>query len=60
MEVAAHIYEAHMNLLFGQPVLSNVGRDIDLRIRQELVLLVMVLLVAVARVWQVLTPQKVG
>ena len=48
MEVTAQINEAHMNLLFRQAVLSNIAGDIDLCVRQELVLLVVVYVVAVA------------
>lgn len=62
MDAASKLDEVHVDLLLllGLARLANVARHIDLRARQELVLLVVTHRICIARINDVLSPHKVG
>ena len=62
MDAASKLDEVHVDLLLllGLARLTNVARHIDLRARQELVLLVVTHRICVAWVIRVVSPHKVG
>ena len=62
MDAASKLDEVHVDLLLllGLARLTNVARHIDLRARQELVLLVVTHRISVAWVISVVSPHKVG
>ena len=62
MDAASKLDEVHVDLLLllGLARLTNVARHIDLRARQELVLLVVTNGICVAWVIRFVSPHKVG